>query len=120
MHGTRSSRTPARSTLRRADTVTWIDRRRAFVARLTPHGAVEIDEFPLPAEEPGRILAIAAVAHAIGDRERIVVLGPESSRIALERELVSIFRRPDRLVDQESNGPVGPAALVALLREQGA
>jgi hypothetical protein len=64
------------------------------------------------------MLGLAAVAHAIGDRDRILVLGPEPSRTSLEREYVSIFRRPDRLVDMEPEGPVSRADLVALLREQ--
>jgi hypothetical protein len=37
-------------------------------------------------------------------------------RLALEREYVSIFRRPDRLVDVEPSGPVGRDELVERLR----
>jgi hypothetical protein len=118
MHGTRSTRTARRSTLRRADAITWIDRRHAIVALTTPRGAIDVQEFVLPDDEPGRLVELAAIVHAIGDRDRIVVMGPEPSRTSLEREYVSIVRRPDRLVDVEAEGPVSRADVVALLREQ--
>jgi len=118
MHGTRSTRPRTRSTLRRADAITWIDRHRAIVARTTARGAIDVVEFRLPEDEPGRMLGLAAVARAIGDRERILVLGPEPARTSLEREYVAIFRRPDRLVDIEPEGPVSRADLIARLREQ--
>jgi hypothetical protein len=49
---------------------------------------------------------VAQVVRTIGDRERVVILGPSSIRLALERDYVAIFRRPDRLVDVEPAGPV--------------
>ncbi|HEU0237635.1 MAG TPA: hypothetical protein VFR14_14455 [Candidatus Limnocylindrales bacterium] len=118
MHGTRSTRPRTRSTLRRADAITWIDPHRAIVARTNPRGTIDVEEFRFPDDEPGRMVGLAAVARAIGDRERILVLGPEPARTSLEREYVSIFRRPDRLVDVEPEGPVSRADLIALLREQ--
>jgi hypothetical protein len=118
MHGTRSTRPRTRSTLRRADAITWIDRNKAIVARTTGRGMIDVQEFSLPDDEAGHLLGLAAVAHAIGDRDRILVLGPEPSRTSLERQYVSIFRRPDRLIDVEPEGPVSRADLVARLREQ--
>ena len=33
------------------------------------------------------------------DCDRVVVMGPDSARIAFEREFVALYRRPDRLMD---------------------
>jgi hypothetical protein len=59
---------------------------------------------------------LALVVRAIGDRERVVILGPGSARLALEREYVAIFRRPDRLVDVEPAGVIDTAKLIDRLR----
>jgi hypothetical protein len=119
MHGKTRTARPAPSTLsRRPDAITWVDRRRAIVARRTSRGAIDVEEFPFPPDEPGRLLAIAAVVHAIGESDRVVVMGPESARTRLEREYVAISHRPDRLVDVEREGPVSREDLIGLLGEQ--
>jgi hypothetical protein len=59
---------------------------------------------------------LAQVVRVIGDRQRVVILGPSSVRLALEREYVAAFRRPDRLVDVEPAGPVSSDELVDRLR----
>lgn len=41
------------------------------------------------------------VARETTDCERLVVMGPGRERLAFEREYVSLYRRPDRLVDDE-------------------
>ena len=92
----------------------WISGRQAIVATMATDGEIftcEINRGQSP--EPSYL---ALVVHALGDRERVVILGPSSSRLALEREYVAIYHRPDRLIDI---GPVGVAdseALVARLR----
>jgi hypothetical protein len=95
--------------------VVWIDAQRARVARMRPDGEVstcEIDRGSLA--EPAYL---GHVVRAIGDRERVLIFGPNAVRLALEREYVSIFRRPDRLVDVEPvTGELGPDELVDLLR----
>jgi hypothetical protein len=53
----------------------------------------------------------------IGDRRRVVILGPSSVRLALERAYVARFRRPDRLVDVEPAGPAAMEELIDRLRE---
>jgi hypothetical protein len=60
------------------------------------------------------------VVRAIGDRERVLILGPGSARLALEREYVAIYHRPERLVDVEPSGPVDEAELVDRVRQLGA
>jgi len=119
MHGkSRTTPRPRSTRSRQPDAITWIDRRSAIVARRTPRGAIDIEEFALPPDEPGQSLAVASVAHAIVESDRVVVLGPQPARTRLEREFVAISHRPDRLVDVEREGPVSRADLVDLLREQ--
>jgi hypothetical protein len=92
----------------------WIDERRAMVARMRPDGQVstcEIERSSLP--EPAYL---AQVVRTIGDRERVLILGPGRDRLALEREYVSVFQRPDRLVDVEPADPTDLEALVDRLR----
>jgi hypothetical protein len=59
---------------------------------------------------------LAQVIRVIGDRQRVVILGPSTVRLALEREYVAIFRRPDRLVDVEPAGTISSEELVDRLR----
>jgi hypothetical protein len=118
MHGKSRSASPARATVgRRPDAITWVDRRQAIVARRTSLG-IEVEEFHFPPDESGRLLGLAAVAHALGGSDRVVVMGPESVRTRLEREYVAVSHRPDLLVDVEREGPVSREDLIRLLRDQ--
>jgi hypothetical protein len=45
---------------------------------------------------------LARVAHETTDCDRLVVMGPGAERLAFEREYVTIYQRPDRLVDDEA------------------
>jgi hypothetical protein len=94
--------------------VVWIDGGNAVVAATSEDGCIsrcEISRGWLP--QP---TYLAYVVRAIGDRERVVILGPGTIRSALEREYVVTFRRPDRLVDVEPAGPQPPADLMDRLR----
>ena len=94
--------------------VAWINGRQAIVATMARDGQIftcEINRGLSP--EPSYL---ALVVHALGDRDRVVILGPSSARLALEREYVAIYRRPDRLVDVEPAGAVNTEDLVARLR----
>jgi len=44
---------------------------------------------------------LARVAHETTDCDRLVVMGPGNERLAFEREYVTLYQRPDRLVDDE-------------------
>jgi hypothetical protein len=55
---------------------------------------------------------LARVADVIDDADRVVILGPCDMRTRLEREYVTIWHRPDRLVDVEPSGPVTSAELL--------
>jgi hypothetical protein len=94
--------------------VVWINGRQAIVAMMSHDGRIstcEISRGWLP--EPSYL---AQVIRVIGDRQRVVILGPSSIRLALEREYVAIFRRPDRLVDVEPAVAMDAAALVDRVR----
>jgi hypothetical protein len=96
----------------------WIDLRHAMVARSATDGSIEIVELRRPAavDEPVEQW-LAVVADAIGDHERVVILGSGPLRLALEREYVSIFHRPDRIVDVEPSEPVGREELIRRVAE---
>ena len=55
--------------------------------------------------------ALAEVAHAIGDVDRVLVLGLDELRTALEREIVAIGHRPETIRDAEVDGPMDVPAL---------
>lgn len=105
---------PAISEVTAPSAVVWIDGRQAVVAAMSRDGGISTSEITrgwLP--EPSYL---AQVVRVIGDRQRVVILGPSSVRLALEREYVAMFRRPDRLVDVEPAGPVSTEDLVDRLR----
>ena len=94
--------------------VAWTDGREAVVATMALDGEVVTSEIHrgLSPESP----YLASVVRALGDRDRVVILGPASARLALEREYVAIHHRPDRLVDVEPVTAVHTEDLVARLR----
>jgi hypothetical protein len=95
--------------------VAWIDERRAFVAEIDQAGQMTTCSI-----ERGGISVLsylALVVDAIGDQERVLILGPGDVRLELEREYVSIYHRPDRLVDVEPAGAIGTMDLARRLRE---
>ena len=108
-HSTDPGRTHASSA------VAWINGRHAIVARLDPGGGTTTCTIERGIEP--ELSYLRSVSRAIGDRERVVVLGPGSARLALEREYVTIYRRPDRLVDVEPAGLVDEGELVDRLWE---
>ena len=91
----------------------WLDRSHAIVARATDRGTsvTEIDrELEL---EPAFLLRVAREAAGC---DRVVVMGPDASRIAFEREYVALYRRPDCLVDAGSEIEPRPQELADQLR----
>lgn len=98
-----------------ASAVAWINGHHAIVARLDKSGRITtrtIERGVVP-----ELSYLGLVVRAIGDRERVVILGPGSARLALEREYVSMYRRPERLVDVEPAGVVEEAELMDRLRQ---
>ena len=94
--------------------VVWINGRQAFVALMSHDGHVSTCE--INRGWLSQLTYLTQVVRVIGDRQRVVILGPSSIRSALERAYVTMFRRADRLVDVEPAGPVSPGDLVDRVR----
>ena len=94
--------------------VVWINGRQAIVAGVSHDGGISTCEITRGwmREQP----YLAQVVRAIGDRQRVLILGPSSIRLALERDYVAMYRRPDRLVDVEPAGPFTSEELVDRVR----
>jgi hypothetical protein len=93
----------------------WINGRTASLGLIDESGEVlmcSIERGLAP-----ELAYLAIVVRAIGERERVVILGPSSMRLALEREYVAIHHRPERLVDVEPAGALDPNELVRRVRE---
>jgi len=94
--------------------VVWVNGRCAMVAMMNHDGGISTCEINRGWLE--RPAYLAQVVRVIGDRQRVIILGPSSVRLALEREYVTIFHRPDRLVDVEPAGAVDMSGLIDRLR----
>ena len=106
---------PTTSRRRPRGAVTWIDRDRALVARDRPDGGIAISAVDRDRAE--RTVYLGRVACEIGDRDRLVIMGPGPLRTELEREYVVTYRRPDRLLDVEPAAEMTEAELVRRLDE---
>jgi hypothetical protein len=98
-----------------ASAVAWINGRRAMVVTMGEEGRISTCSVDRGLEPEASFLAL--VARAIGDRDRVVILGPTSHRLKLEREYVARHPRAGRLVDVELSGPLSEAALIDRSRE---
>jgi hypothetical protein len=79
--------------------VVWIDERQAIVVGMSDTGRTwtcEITRGWLP-----RPSYLADVASVIGDRQRVVIIGPSPLRFALKRTYVVMFPRANRQLDVE-------------------
>ena len=94
--------------------VVWINGRQAFVALMSHDGRISTCEISRGWFTQSAYLA--QVVHLIGDRQRLVILGPSSTRLALERDYVAMFHRPDRLVDVERADTLSPEEVIDRLR----
>ena len=99
----------------RPSAVVWINGRGAVIATTESDKSITTCTIDRGLEPEASYLRL--VVRAVGDRERVLILGPNSVRLALEREYTSIYQRPDRLVDVEPAGMVDAAGLVDRLRE---
>jgi hypothetical protein len=91
--------------------VAWIDDQRSMVAMMSADG--HISKCEISRGWLSGPAYVAQVVRVIGDRQRLVILGPGDLRLELEREYVALIRRrPDRLVDVEPEGPVSFDQLV--------
>ena len=103
---------------RRSSAVTWIDHRHAFVATTTPHGRVKITEIDHRGHSRSAGMRyLTRIVDRIGDRDRVVTVGPGRVRMRLERAYVSLVRRPEHLVDVEPAKLLDRDELVSRLAE---
>ena len=95
--------------------VAWLDEEWSSVARMSRDGGISTSAIHRGGgAEPAYLELIVRV---VGDAQRVVVLGPDSMRLALERAYVAIYRSPDRLVDVEGSEAVDETELIGRLRE---
>ena len=96
--------------------VAWIDHSTALVAQRSEAGLPVVTEVVRDPTVPGGDPTfLARVTDRIGDADRVVILGPGDMRTRLEREYVTIWHRPDRIVDVEPSGPVSAEQLLERL-----
>ena len=98
----------------RPSAVVWINGREAVIAATDVDGMIMISTVDRGIRSEAAFLA--TVVRRIGSRERVMILGPGSTRLALEREYVALHRRPDRLVDVEPAGSIDEEDLVGRVR----
>lgn len=115
MHGTTRTRPTASDTRSGVSAVVWIEPGRALLVRGTPSGEASSTETEIPSQPTETIPALAAVAHQIGEVDRVLVLGASDLRTALEREIVAIGHRPETIVEAVVEGPVDADVLLAKL-----
>ncbi len=111
MHGTSRTRTADRPTATGINAVVWIEPGRALVVRGGDGPELPTMELPIPYQPAATPPALAEVAHSIGDVDRVLVLGADELRTALEREIVAIGHRPETIRDADVPGPMDEAAL---------
>lgn len=116
MHGAKrgAAKNPAR-TPSGAKAIVWIGDGRALVVR-DAGDRVDQAVVTLPVVPGATPPALADVAHRIGTVDRVVIMGAEDLRTALEREIVAIGHAPDTIREAVLEGPVEPEVLLAHLR----
>jgi hypothetical protein len=96
-----------------ATAVVWLDRSRAMVARA---GAGRPEVTDVDRELDPEASYLLRVIHEAANCDRVVIMGPDASRIAFEREYVALYQRPDRLIDLGIEAAPQPRQLVDRLR----
>ncbi len=99
--------------------VVWIEPGRAIVVRGSDTGEPASLELPVPPTPAATPAALADIAHRIGAVDRVLVLGTDDLRIALEREIVAIGHRPESIREEPVTSRLDESALVARLRRLG-
>jgi hypothetical protein len=117
MQGTSPTGSAEQATLTGVNAVVWIEPGRALIVRGGAGLRPTSMELPVPATPAVTPPALAEVAHAIGTVDRVLVLGSDELRTALEREIVAIGHRPETIRDAEDSGPMDEAALMERLAD---
>ena len=115
MHGTTRPRPATHVTPTGVNAVVWIEPGRALLVRGAPGEEPHAIETAIPDRPTATLPALAEVAHQIGEVDRVLVLGADELRTALEREIVAIGHRPETIREAVLEGPVDRDVLVARL-----
>ena len=97
-----------------AGAVVWLDRRHALIARARDGYSV-VTEIDRDYHDP-ETTYLERIAREADDCDRVVIMGPDASRIAFEREFVALYHRPERLIDVGLVFTPAPGELEAQLR----
>jgi hypothetical protein len=116
MHGTTRPRPAIHPVGTGVNAVVWIEPGRAIVIRGPGAGEPAALELPIPKAPSSMPPVLAEVAHTIGDVDRVLVMGTDDLRTALEREIVAIGHHPEAIRDEPHIGTMDEAALVARWR----
>lgn len=116
MHGTTRAHRVAKAAGTGRQAVVWIGRDRALVLRHASDGAFDEAEVALPQAVTATPSALAEVAHRIGAVDRVLVMGADDLRTALEREIVAIGHAPETIREAPLEGPVDRDVLLERLR----
>ena len=116
MHGTTRTRPAVHPAGTGVNAVVWIEPGRAIVVRGSATGEPATQELRIPHAPTEAAPALAEVAHRVGAVDRVLVLGTDDMRTALEREIVAIGHRPETIREAVIEGPVDKDVLFAKLR----
>lgn len=116
MHGTTRPRPTTHPAATGVNAVVWIEPGRAILVRGAAGEEPATIETVIPDRPTAMLPALAEVAHGIGEVDRVLVLGADDLRTALEREIVAIGHRPETIREAVLEGPVDTDVLVAKLR----
>ncbi len=119
MHGTTRTRPVSHRAGPGVNAVVWIEPGRAMIVRGSGTGEPAALELPIPHVPTETAPALAEIARGIGDVDRVLVLGAEDLRTALEREIVAIGHHPEAIREEPVEGPFDEADLIARLRRLG-
>ena len=93
--------------------IVWLDQSHALIAR-QHEGRASVTEVDR-ADDP-EVSFLLRVIHEAAECDRLIVMGPDATRVALEREYVSLYHRPDRLIDVGQVMAPRPCDMVDQLR----
>ncbi len=117
MHGTSRPKPAEKPAATGVNAVVWIEPGRAIIVRGGEGAETSSVELSIPTTPAVTPPALAEVAHSIGAVDRVLVLGVDELRTALEREIVAIGHRPETIREADVSGPMDEAALVERLAD---
>jgi hypothetical protein len=115
MRGSTHTRLTAKPVASGIKAVVWIEPGRALVVRGGEPQPATV-ELPIPDAPTSAAPALAEVARRIGQVDRVLVLGTEELRTALEREIVAIGHHPEVICEAVVEGPIDDTTLIERLR----